>query len=63
MKHRTHSSAKKRFRLTGTGKIKRSKAARNHLLMQKSKRQKAMGVHMLDVSPSFIKKVRKVLAQ
>lgn len=40
MKTKTHSGAKKRFKLTGTGKIKMAKAAHRHLLVNKSKRQK-----------------------
>lgn len=40
MKQKTHSGAKKRFKLTGTGKIKFDKAAHRHLMVGKSKRQK-----------------------
>ena len=31
-KMRTHKGAAKRFRLTGTGKIKRAKAFKSHIL-------------------------------
>lgn len=37
-KIKTNSGAKKRFRITGTGKIKRSKAGRRHLLLSNSAR-------------------------
>ncbi len=40
MKAKVHSGAKKRFKLTGTGKVKTSKAAHRHLLVNKSKSQK-----------------------
>lgn len=40
MKAKVHSGAKKRFKLTGTGKIKFNKVAHRHLLVNKSKRQK-----------------------
>ncbi len=40
MKQKTKSAAKKRVKLTGSGKIMLQKAARNHLLSSKSKRQK-----------------------
>jgi large subunit ribosomal protein L35 len=41
---KTNSSAKKRFKLTGTGKIKRNKAYKNHILTKKSKvRKKRLG--------------------
>lgn len=39
-KQRSKGAAKKRLRTTGTGKIVMQKAAHNHLLLQKSKRQK-----------------------
>jgi len=39
-KMKTNSSAKKRFKLTGSGKIKRNSAYKRHLLACKSKRQK-----------------------
>lgn len=35
-KAKTHSGASKRFRLTGTGKLMRRRANRNHLLEHKS---------------------------
>ncbi len=40
MKQKVHSGAKKRFKLTGTGKVKSGKAAHRHLMVNKSKRQK-----------------------
>jgi large subunit ribosomal protein L35 len=43
MKIKSRSSFKKRIRITGTGKIKVMKAARRHLLQQKSKKQKRLG--------------------
>lgn len=39
-KLKTHSSSKKRFSLTGTGKIKRNKAFRSHILTKKSTKRK-----------------------
>jgi large subunit ribosomal protein L35 len=39
-KMKTKSSAKKRFKFTGTGKIKRKHAYKSHLLRKKSKKQK-----------------------
>ena len=35
-KMKTHSGAKKRFKLTKTGKIKRAKAFRSHILTKKT---------------------------
>ncbi|MCL8009056.1 50S ribosomal protein L35 [Gelidibacter japonicus] len=39
-KMKTISSAKKRFKLTGTGKIKRKHAFKSHILTKKSKKRK-----------------------
>jgi large subunit ribosomal protein L35 len=35
-KIKTHSSSKKRFSLTGTGKVKRAKAFKRHILTKKT---------------------------
>ena len=42
MKLKSHSSAKKRFKVTGTGKLIANKAGKKHLLINKSKRQKKL---------------------
>ncbi len=42
-KQKTNSSAKKRFKLTGTGKVKRKHAFKSHILTKKSiKRKRAL---------------------
>jgi large subunit ribosomal protein L35 len=42
MKLKSRSSTKKRVKVTGTGKIRLRKSAKQHLLAQKSKRQKKL---------------------
>lgn len=54
-KMKTKSSAKKRFTITGSGKIKRKHAFKSHILTKKTKKQKrnlthAGLVHESDVS-------------
>ncbi len=39
-KMKTKSAAKKRFQLTGTGKVKRKHAYHNHILTKKHKKRK-----------------------
>lgn len=39
-KVKTHSSSKKRFSLTGTGKVKRAKAYKSHILTKKTTKRK-----------------------
>lgn len=42
---KTKSSAKKRFKLTGSGKIKRKHAYKSHILTKKSKKRKLKLTH------------------
>ncbi|AJA69587.1 50S ribosomal protein L35 [Myroides odoratimimus CCUG 12901] len=42
---KTKSSAKKRFKLTGSGKIKRKHAFKSHILTKKSKKRKLALTH------------------
>ncbi|MFI3128683.1 MAG: 50S ribosomal protein L35 [Bacillota bacterium] len=39
-KQKTHSGAKKRFKVTASGKIKRAKAYKSHILNKKTKKRK-----------------------
>lgn len=39
-KMKTHKGAAKRFRLTGTGKLKRAKAFKSHILTKKTSKRK-----------------------
>ena len=41
-KLKSHSGAAKRIRMTGSGKLAFNRNSRNHLLQQKSKRQKRL---------------------
>jgi large subunit ribosomal protein L35 len=61
MKLKSSSSAKKRFKVTGSGKLRQQKSSRNHLLMNKSKRQKSLHPHHMEVSPTNTRKVKKLL--
>jgi len=60
-KLKTHTGAKKRFKVTGGGKIKRRKAYKSHLLTGKSaKRTRALRTATL-VSDSEYDKIKKLL--
>ena len=39
-KLKTHSASKKRFKITGSGKVKRTNAYKNHILTKKSTKRK-----------------------
>ena len=49
---KTKSGAKKRFKLTGTGKIKRKHAYKSHILTKKSKKRKLALTHSGLVHPA-----------
>ena len=60
-KVKTKSGAKKRFRFTGTGKIKRHHAYHSHILTKKTKKQKRNLVHQTIVDNNNLKQVRDLL--
>lgn len=60
-KVKTNSGAKKRFTLTGTGKIKRKHAFHSHILTKKTKKQKRNLVHVGLVDSTDVKQVRELL--
>lgn len=60
-KVKTNSGAKKRFALTGTGKVKRHHAYHSHILTKKTKKQKRNLVHDDIVVGANLKQVRDLL--
>jgi large subunit ribosomal protein L35 len=60
-KMKTNSSAKKRFKVTGTGKIKRKHAFKSHILTKKETKQKRNLTHSALVSSADMDRVQKML--
>ena len=60
-KQKTKSSAKKRFKLTGTGKIKRKHAFKSHILTKKSKKTKLKLTHSTLVHNADVDNVKQQL--
>ena len=60
-KMKTKSSAKKRFKLTATGKIKRKHAFKNHILTKKSKKRKLRLTHSTTVNKKDVKSIKEQL--
>jgi len=60
-KTKTHSRAKKNFKVTATGKIKRRKAGLRHILTKKSKKRKNALGHGTYVSTADHKRMEKLL--
>ena len=61
-KIKTNSGAKKRFALTGSGKIKRKHAFKSHILTKKTKKQKRNLTHSGLVADVDVNNVKKLLA-
>ena len=60
-KIKTNSGAKKRFALTGSGKIKRKHAFKSHILTKKTKKQKRNLTHSALVATVDEKNVKALL--
>ena len=60
-KMKTHSGSKKRFKVTGTSKLRREQANRRHLLEAKSSRRTRRLHADADVTPAETKRIRRLL--
>jgi len=60
-KIKTNRGAAKRFKLTATGKIKRSKAFANHILTKKSPKRKRALKASTFISKSDVKHIQRLL--
>lgn len=60
-KMKTNSSAKKRFSFTGTGKIKRKHAFKNHILTKKTTKQKRALTGTTIVDKTDVGRVKRML--
>jgi large subunit ribosomal protein L35 len=62
-KMKTHSGAGKRFRVTGSGKVMRRRANRNHLLEHKPSSRTRRLANPVEVSDADVKKVKRLLGK
>ena len=60
-KMKTSRAAAKRFKLTGTGKLKRSKAYKRHILTKKSTKTKRNLRKAAMLDQSNVKQMKKIL--
>ena len=60
-KMKTHKGAAKRFRKTGTGKLKRAKAFKSHILTKKSAKRKRNLRHATIADETNVKNMKKIL--
>jgi large subunit ribosomal protein L35 len=62
-KMKTHSGAAKRFKITGSGKVMRLRANRQHLFEHKSSRVTRRLDGAVQVSPNDVRSIKKLLGK
>ena len=62
-KMKTKSGAKKRFKLTGTGKVKRKHAFKSHILTKKTKKQKRNLTYATTVDKADEANIKRMLVK
>ena len=62
-KNKTHSGAKKRFRITGSGKVMRERAGHVHKFYEKTSTKARRLSNDVEVSAPDAKKVKKLLGR
>lgn len=61
-KMKSHRGAAKRFKKSGSGKLRRGKQGRNHMLEKKSSKHKARFLGDTDVAKADAKNIEKMLS-
>ena len=51
-KMKSHRGARKRFKITGSGKVKRMRAFKSHILTKKTPKRSPTGMPTISASPS-----------
>ncbi len=62
-KQKTHSGSKDRFKVTGTGKLRRRQVGRNHLKMTKSSRRLRRLTGETEVAKADVPEVKRLLGK
>jgi len=62
-KMKTSKTASKRFRKTGTGKLRRQQAMRQHLFEKKSSKRTLALAGTVDVHSGDVKRIKRLLAE
>ena len=60
-KMKTHRGAAKRFKVTGSGKIKRSKAYKSHILTKKSPKRKRQLAKSTTIEHDDSRRIKRLL--
>ncbi|MDD2534753.1 MAG: 50S ribosomal protein L35 [Eubacteriales bacterium] len=60
-KQKTHSASKKRFKVTGTGKVMRSQAFKKHILTKKSTKRKRNLRKSVEVAATNLHTIKQMI--
>ena len=60
-KQKSHRGASKRFKVTGTGKVRRHKSMKSHILTKKTTKRKRKLRKSTEVAGKFAKKLKNVI--
>jgi large subunit ribosomal protein L35 len=61
-KMKSHKGARKRFKITGSGKVKRMRAYKSHILTKKSpKRKRRLRQSAIIQTPGEVKNIKRLL--
>ena len=60
-KNKTHKGTSKRFRVTGSGKLKREQTGRRHILEKKPSKLTRRLEGITDVAPNDEKRIKRLL--
>jgi large subunit ribosomal protein L35 len=60
-KLKTHKGAKTRFRITGSGKIMRTRGPKSHLRRNKAKRVRELFDGMVELNPADRKRISRLI--
>jgi large subunit ribosomal protein L35 len=62
-KNKTHSGSAKRFRITGSGKVMRRRANRNHLLEHKPSTRTRRLANEVEMAPADVKRIKRLIGK
>ena len=60
-KLKTHKGAKSRFKITGSGKIMRTRGPKSHLRVNKAKRVRRQFDEMIELNPADRKRISRLI--
>lgn len=63
MKQKTHKGTAKRIKVTGSGKLRRERAGRRHLLEHKPSKRTRRLKGTTDVAPADVKRTKRLLGK